>query len=1301
MGNRSIRAAGAFAAAVIETLESRMLLSAAFDITGLTAMRADPTYSAVDGAGIRVAILDTGLYAQHPDLRGNFVAYFDAVKNGANPNVPGSTNINDAQDPGGHGSHVAGTVGSTSLEIGAAPKVGLIGVRVLAAENEPQPSYDTVLAGLKWVIANQARYNIRVVNMSLGIPSTNYNQVPAANDWSATIDELERLGVTVVTASGNGYAGFMAPGASTPAVYSTISVGNTWEDAGTREDREWIGLDSGSGTGTYLVIDDNPVPDQFTTSSQRSTLPNQIAAPGTTIYSTWNGSNGQMYNTIRGTSMASPFVAGMAALMQDAALTFGGRYLQPDEVLQIMKETGDTVVDTETASTRRQPVTQNSAGQYERSGPEQNVPETGQTFKRVNVYKAMQRIRQLFGGGTAPGPTPQTTDVDNTLATAVQVPSLNGTRNYSIQSNLGTDGTNVVGANDVDLFKLVLASPGNVLFSTSNAPGGQAFDLGLRIFDSSGAAAGTRNATTGYETLSVALNAGTYYIGISSANNLNYAPTNGTGATGGQSRGDYVFTVSLSNPDPNGVIQGAVPVDLTNPDAIEPNTNVVANYFPGSLESDPNPIDPNGTRITIGDTDVDFFQVTAPDTGVLTVDTNAVTASGLPGNPVDTFVRVFQRNPQGQLSEVGSNDDDGGSTDSYLQLSVTQGFTYYVAVTTYGNSNFDPLDPRNRTSSQPEVGYYDLYISFDNGDQNGTAFDAVDFTQYATNGTVVGTIGADFGQALLGANGGYKDVDFFTFTPAANQLIDLVATSPDQSLDPVIGLWVLNQQQSTINQVANTSGSSPRLLFRATANQTYYLSIAGRGNEGFNWFAKASGSGGDTGNYNFALTQRPLGEFTGVSNDSINVHTPEPITLGSAASRDLGKDGSVFIGPRDIDIYKWTATSSATFYVRTNTSVEGSADTVIRVFNASGTEVAWNDNISSATTASAVSFTATAGQTYYFGVTGAGAGARSYNPLDGSGAQNGSTGSYAILLSDQAPPSPASVGVFRNGKWFLDANASFSWNVGDLAFNFGKAGDKPITGDWNGDGFSELGVYRNGRFILDINGNRVADAGDVSFVFGLASDSPVSGDWNGDGADDVGVFRNGKFIIDANGDRASGAGDAAVVYGLASDKPIAGNWAGGPAASVGIFRAGKFVIDANESRTFNAGDIGFAYGLNGDLPVAGDFSADGKTDVGVFRGGRFVLDANGSRSFNVGDVGFPFGLAGDIPIAGRWKPSGSQLQSPPLFAAASSSLGSAADSALHVRPMIASPFARTAIQPTAFSDPSDDPESDPLIAILD
>jgi len=69
--------------------------------------------------------------------------------------------------------------------------------------------------------------------------------------------------------------------------------------------------------------------------------------------------------------------------------------------------------------------------------------------------------------------------------------------------------------------------------------------------------------------------------------------------------------------------------------------------------------------------------------------------------------------------------------------------------------------------------------------------------------------------------------------------------------------------------------------------------------------------------------------------------------------------------------------------------------------------------------------------------------------------------------------------------------------AGDQAETFGKAGDVPVTGDWNGDVKTEIGVVQNGNtWLLDASGNGAYGAGDLAYTFGKAGDKPVTGKWS-------------------------------------------------------------------------------------------------------------------------------------------------------------------------------------------------------------
>ena len=1000
----------------LEALELRTLFSAAFDVTQLTQLRADPAFAGVDGSDLSVAVLDTGLFGSHPDISGNFVRFFDAVGNGTSAQTnPGTGNAAESFDPPGegHGTHVSGTVGSTNPEIGVATGTNLIGVRVLLSEGDASPQVNPLVAGLQWVLTNQTTYNIRVVNMSLG-NNTNFNSIPNKDDVGRLIDQLEARGVTVVSAAGNSYGGFASPGVAYPSIFSTITVANTWEDSGTPDEREQVTLGQGNG-GLFGVLDEDPNADQLSASSQRSgTLPNQLAAPGTTIFSTWNGDDGLLYNTIAGTSMASPFVAGTVALMQDAALTFGGRYLSPDEVLNILRSTADDVVDTQDPGTARFPVGRNAFGQLVQTGPVQDLPETGATFKRVNVYRAVQEVRNVVTGGTQnptppPDPGQRTDDTNNITTAAVPVPSLNGLNSFQVTGNIGADGNVAVGSADVDLFRIQLDSPGFPVFDLDPAPGGALFDPVVRLFNASGGQLATADDSGGdlypvlnTESLGTPLDAGTYYVGVSSAPNTNYTVTTGAGAVGGSTAGDYLINIALTNPDPDGVVQGARTIDLINPDGVL-DGDTPANVATGRIGSDPNPTTPSGLPLVeVGAKDVDFFEILAPDTGRLTIDIDAIDVVGISDPLPDSYVAVYDE----ALNTVAFNDDEIFTQllDSLLVMDVVQGQRYFVAVTTFQNKDFSVTNPFDRMSDDiSAVGNYEVYFSFDNGDINGTVLSALNFDGLDNddNGVIDGEIGADNAVPLLSTatNGGAKDVDYFTVTPTVPGLLQIDVDGAED-FDAVIGTWIFNDDGDLVPLADTIDGPSSIgiEIGDALLSETFFISVTGVGNQGFSPFAVGSGTGGETGSYTLTITQRSQQEFLSLTNGSIQSHTPETVSVGEPLRRDIGRDGTIDVGDDDVDIYRFDSPFTGALTIRTDTSDEDSADTFLRVFDASGAEIAFNNNAGTATTASLVTIDVVAGTTYFIGVNGSSGNARAYDPLTGAGAVAGSQGHYALVL---------------------------------------------------------------------------------------------------------------------------------------------------------------------------------------------------------------------------------------------------------------------------------------------------------------
>ena len=234
-------------------------------------------------------VVDTGIDATNSDFEGRVTPGYTAVLDG-----------NGSLDCNGHGTHVAGIIGGKNY--GVAKKTTLIPVRVLDCTGSG--SYSSVISGLDWIAANYRAGDAAVVNMSLG--------GPASSTLDGAIKNLIAKGINVVVAAGNSSAD--ACNYSPSRVPDAITVGAT---------------SSNDARASY--------------SNYGSCL--DIFAPGSLITSTWLGANGT--NTISGTSMASPHVAGIVArfIAQYSGLT-------PQQVANSVKKSAtlDLVTDPGTNS---------------------------------------------------------------------------------------------------------------------------------------------------------------------------------------------------------------------------------------------------------------------------------------------------------------------------------------------------------------------------------------------------------------------------------------------------------------------------------------------------------------------------------------------------------------------------------------------------------------------------------------------------------------------------------------------------------------------------------------------------------------------------------------------------------------------------------------------------------------------------------------------------------------------------------------------------------------------------------------
>jgi len=284
--------------------------------------------------------------------------------------------------------------------------------------------------------------------------------------------------------------------------------------------------------------------------------------------------------------------------------------------------------------------------------------------------------------------------------------------------------------------------------------------------------------------------------------------------------------------------------------------------------------------------------------------------------------------------------------------------------------------------------------------------------------------------------------------------------------------------------------------------------------------------------------------------------------------------------------------------------------------------------------------------------------------------------------------SPASLRgnqVFEQSGFLQTVHADAHWQIEDAngeAWHpaFGARNAVPVTGDFNGDGISEIGVYVEGHWYIDVNGNGVWDDEDLWAKLGTKDDKPVTGDWDGDGKDDIGIFGpawagDPKAIAaepglpEANnittgkhknlppkeheatlGERtlqrtAHGVPRKDVIdhvfnYGSPIDEPVTGDFNGDGIQTIAIFRDGIWYLDVDGNGRWTNGDRAHTFGELGDKPIVGDWDGNGVDQLGIYRDGSWILDSNGNGQIDSTDKVFELGGAGDVPVVGDWDGDG-------------------------------------------------------------
>lgn len=272
---------------------------------GLEQLGVAEVWDKTQGAGVKVGVLDTGVFGDHPalDKRVSDFVIIDPLgrRIAANPTF----------DAGAHGTHVCGTIagGQTpeGVHIGVAPQANLLVAGVLVGD----ATLRTLLEGLDWAIENGAD----IINMSLGF---NYYEPMFTEVFDVLINQY---GVLPVVAVGNENQG----NSSSPGnAYNALAVGALERLSRTRVDVAFF------SSGASLVFPGQE-PNQLVTKPD-------VSAPGVQVYSTipptLRADGAYYYSYMDGTSMAAPHVAGVAALLMAAQTK-----APVTEIAQVIKET--------------------------------------------------------------------------------------------------------------------------------------------------------------------------------------------------------------------------------------------------------------------------------------------------------------------------------------------------------------------------------------------------------------------------------------------------------------------------------------------------------------------------------------------------------------------------------------------------------------------------------------------------------------------------------------------------------------------------------------------------------------------------------------------------------------------------------------------------------------------------------------------------------------------------------------------------------------------------------------------------
>ena len=189
-------------------------------------------------------------------------------------------------------------------------------------------------------------------------------------------------------------------------------------------------------------------------------------------------------------------------------------------------------------------------------------------------------------------------------------------------------------------------------------------------------------------------------------------------------------------------------------------------------------------------------------------------------------------------------------------------------------------------------------------------------------------------------------------------------------------------------------------------------------------------------------------------------------------------------------------------------------------------------------------------------------------------------------------------GLYRQSDGFAYLRNTNSFGVADVNFFFGLPGDIPIAGDFDGDGCDTLGIYRPSEGRVYISDTLGSDGGffvaDYNYYFGNPGDKPFTGDFDGDGIDTIGLHRESTGLVYFRNTHSFGVADNQFYFGIPGDRLVAGDWGLIDGVDTpAVFRPAETTFYFRHTNTQGNADTQFTWGQPTWLPIAGVFQPPG------------------------------------------------------------------------------------------------------------